>query len=186
METYLQDKEGNLVNVADIVNPKTGKTFRQENKEKTHKYNVGDRVFFIDNCSRDPGLRTMVVKELTRDCDQTPLYNLIARTYMPFEQELIESLGLNDLVKELIASPAIVRGISEENIYPFSYERFGRLLAQFEGTEQNEKLHSEESIERAIITLRDIVEKELNGRGISAILMLQEQIQILMGKGDKQ
>lgn len=36
-------------------------------------------------------------------------------------------------------------------------------------------LHSQESVDRAILTLRDITQ-ELNGRGISAVMLLEEQV----------
>ena len=37
------------------------------------------------------------------------------------------------------------------------------------------KLHSDESIERSVLTLREMTQ-ERNGRGISAVMMLEEQI----------
>lgn len=57
-----------FVNVADIINPKTGITPRQENKEKSHKYQVGDAVKLDDQ-------GWVTITKLTRDCDGTPLYN---------------------------------------------------------------------------------------------------------------
>ncbi len=40
------------------------------------------------------------------------------------------------------------------------------------------ELHSDESVERAAITLREIAQ-ELRGRGISAVMILEEQIKAL-------
>ena len=58
-----------LINVADLVNPKTGKTWRQENSELQHNIPIGSLVEVVT------GERLTVVKH-TRDCDQTPLYTL--------------------------------------------------------------------------------------------------------------
>ena len=54
--------------IADLTNPETGKTYRQENNEKTHKYGIGDLVE-VDGCR-------FFITRLTRDCDGTPLYSL--------------------------------------------------------------------------------------------------------------
>jgi len=68
-----------VVNIADIVNKKTGKTFREENNEKKHNIPLGSlvEVDFDDSYLESPkkGLRLFVV-EHTRDCDGTPLYSL--------------------------------------------------------------------------------------------------------------
>lgn len=59
-----------IQNVADITDPKTGKSFRQMNSEQTHKFSIGDLVEIRDGAER------LYIKELTRDCDQTPMYSL--------------------------------------------------------------------------------------------------------------
>lgn len=66
-----------FINIADIKNPKTGKTFRQENNEKQHKYKVDDLVEIIGwgEDSRYNGMRLYIIG-LVRDCDGTPLYVL--------------------------------------------------------------------------------------------------------------
>ncbi len=58
-----------FINVADLINPKTGKTWRQENSELQHNIPIGTLVEI------ETGERLTVVKH-TRDCDQTPLYTL--------------------------------------------------------------------------------------------------------------
>lgn len=66
-----------FINVADITDNTTGKTFRQLNKEKKHKYKVGDLVEIIgweSDCDYD-GMRLYIIG-CTRDCDETPLYVL--------------------------------------------------------------------------------------------------------------
>ena len=66
-----------IINIADCVNPKTGKTFRQENNELQHKYNVGDLVEVIgwdDDCEYT-GMRLYIIG-CVRDCYGTPLYVL--------------------------------------------------------------------------------------------------------------
>jgi hypothetical protein len=66
-----------LINVADLKNPATGKTYRQENLEKVHAFPVGTLVEIIDEDDdrTDKGIRLHVIK-LCRDCDGTPLYSL--------------------------------------------------------------------------------------------------------------
>ena len=70
-------------NVADMINPITGKTFREEKLEKSHKLKVGSLVEVdFTRGGLDPTnlgsyhkMRFYVV-ELGRDCDGTPLYGL--------------------------------------------------------------------------------------------------------------
>ena len=66
-----------FINVADIINPKSGKTYRQENTEKQHKYKVDDLVEIIgwDGDDEYGGMRLYTIG-CTRDCDGTPLYVL--------------------------------------------------------------------------------------------------------------
>lgn len=59
-----------FIHVADLVNPETNKTYREENTEKTHGISIGSLVEDIDT-----GIRLFVVYH-TRDCDMTPLYAL--------------------------------------------------------------------------------------------------------------
>lgn len=59
------------INIADLVNPDTGKTYRQENAELTHKIPIGSLV------ELETGVRLFVVDHY-RDCDMTPLYCLCA------------------------------------------------------------------------------------------------------------
>jgi hypothetical protein len=56
------------MSVADMINPETGKTGREENNSKAHKYKVGQAVK-IEEC------RWAFITKLTRDCDGTPLYS---------------------------------------------------------------------------------------------------------------
>jgi hypothetical protein len=63
-----------FINVADMINPSTGKTYREENREKEHKIPLGALVEIVDNEEME-GIRLNVVA-LTRDCDSTPLYSL--------------------------------------------------------------------------------------------------------------
>lgn len=69
-----------VINIADLTNPKTGKSYRQENNEKTHAYKVGDLVEVIgwdEDCEYD-GMRLYIIG-LVRDCDGTPLYVLSSK-----------------------------------------------------------------------------------------------------------
>lgn len=66
-----------FINVADIKNSETGKTWREENREKKHTFKVGDLVEIIpwdEDCKYD-GMRLYIIG-CTRDCDETPLYVL--------------------------------------------------------------------------------------------------------------
>ncbi len=58
-----------MLNVADIVDPKTNKTFRQMNSELKHNIPIGTLV------ELENGIRLHIIKH-NRDCDQTPLYSL--------------------------------------------------------------------------------------------------------------
>lgn len=65
-----------MLNVADLKNPETGLTYREENQAKTHAIPLGALVEINPmDYSEDGGLRLFVVAH-TRDCDQTPLYAL--------------------------------------------------------------------------------------------------------------
>lgn len=57
-----------FINVSDLVNPESGKTYRQENNEKKHKYNIGQNVKINEG-------QWATITKLTRDCDGTPLYS---------------------------------------------------------------------------------------------------------------
>lgn len=81
----------NLINVADIVNPASGLTYRQENMAKGWNIPLGSLVeilkynFKTREYEDDPfGLRLYVVKQ-GRDCDGTPLYWLAYETAEEYE-----------------------------------------------------------------------------------------------------
>jgi len=59
-----------LHNVADMVNPESGKTYREENNSLQHKIPVGS-IVKVDDCFYAR------VFSHTRDCDGTPLYTLV-------------------------------------------------------------------------------------------------------------
>lgn len=68
-----------LINIADLKNPETGKTYREENNAKIHNIPLGTlvEVDCDDSYLESPkkGLRLFVVQH-DRDCDGTPLYSL--------------------------------------------------------------------------------------------------------------
>lgn len=66
----------NIINVADLVDPGDfqGRTYRQINSELKHQFAVGDLIE-LTKYEGYKGVRLYVVEQ-TRDCDQTPLYNL--------------------------------------------------------------------------------------------------------------
>ena len=73
------------INIADIVDKETGKTYRQLNSEKTHNIPLGalvECVHDLEYPSTNDGLRLHVVYQ-GRDCDGTPLYwlGIAGKTY---------------------------------------------------------------------------------------------------------
>jgi hypothetical protein len=93
----------NMINIADIKNPTTGKTFREENSEKNHNIPLGTLVEVGEEISRYSGLRLFVVDH-NRDCDGTPLYTL------SFEREWHEGY-VGDYT--IVAQAMTINGFSE-------------------------------------------------------------------------
>lgn len=60
-----------FINIADLpdLNDEKGRSYRQVNADKKHKYKLGQLV------ELDNGCRAFIAKQ-TRDCDMTPLYIL--------------------------------------------------------------------------------------------------------------
>jgi hypothetical protein len=90
-------KKVDLVNVADLKNPETGKSYREENNEKVHNIPLGTlvEVDFDDSFCDKPvsGLRLFVVSH-DRDCDGTPLYSLsFNRDWKETPSELIPRIA---------------------------------------------------------------------------------------------
>ena len=80
-----------IINIADLVNPKTGKTYREENNALIHKYKVGDLVEIIpweDNCEY-AGMRLYIIG-CVRDCDGTPLYVLGSRDMELYQKAFVK------------------------------------------------------------------------------------------------
>ncbi len=86
----LNFKTMNFTNIADLENPETGKTYRQENNEKQHKYKVNDLVEIIDwedDCEYG-GMRLYIIG-CVRDCDGTPLYVLGSKGMELYQQAFV-------------------------------------------------------------------------------------------------
>lgn len=68
-----------FINIADLINPDTSNTYRQDNLAKQHKFPLGTLVEIHhadeEDLSAEDGLRLHVVGH-SRDCDGTPLYSL--------------------------------------------------------------------------------------------------------------
>jgi hypothetical protein len=75
--------------MADLVNPKTGLTWRQENEAMYHAIKIGSLVEI-----KETGARLFVAK-YGRDCDGTPLYHL---SHKPID-ELTERDYLCNLIR---------------------------------------------------------------------------------------
>ncbi len=120
-----------FVNVADLTNPETGKTYRQENSEKTHNIPLGalvEKLKYNDKTRQyedDPhGLRLYVVQQV-RDCDQTPLYCLSCITYTEWISDrrfMDESILINQKdtpnlsIRALLFGPTQISGFPEESL----------------------------------------------------------------------
>ena len=82
-----------VMNIADIVNPDTGKTYRQENSEKIHSIPIGSLVEIIpwsDDCWYT-GMRLYVVNH-TRDCDGTPMYSLGSKEKIGYKTNIYDNV----------------------------------------------------------------------------------------------
>lgn len=97
-----------LVNFADLKNPASGKTYRQENAEMVHNIPLDTLVEVIGwEGSKHTGVRGYVCRH-DRDCDQTPLYAI------SLEKGLREDkYGLE--LKHLILS-AFAHGFAEDGL----------------------------------------------------------------------
>ena len=122
-----------FVFVGSLKNPDTGKTWSQENAEKTHNIPLGAIVECLSYVGQDgedtnqhTGLRLFVVEHI-RDFDKTPLYSL---SYMPLDEyvertRLLTTFKLtwaDSLMKRNVTAPAnvlinyCINGISEESL----------------------------------------------------------------------
>lgn len=72
-----------MINVADMVSPSTGLTYRQENNTLQHKIPLGAIVEITyrdeDEEQNEEGMRLRVAMH-NRDCDGTPVYSLTSMT----------------------------------------------------------------------------------------------------------
>ncbi len=80
-----------FVNISDLKNPETGKTYREENNALQHKYKVNDLVEIIpwkEDCEYD-GMRLYIIG-CVRDCDGTPLYVLGSKGMELYQQAFVK------------------------------------------------------------------------------------------------
>jgi len=104
-----------FINVADLKNPASGKTYREENLAKQHAIPLGAlvevqfRQWFCGGACWKVHARLWVVKH-DRDCDGTPLYALSRWKDFEFAKQVNqlhcgfgeESLTLVEITPELI------------------------------------------------------------------------------------
>lgn len=94
-----------VINVADLVNSESGKTYREENSELQHNIPIGSLVEVAT------GERLTVVKH-TRDCDQTPLYTLgLKDNFKDYEN-----------LEEYQQCSSLYHGYSEESLKVIRYK----------------------------------------------------------------
>jgi len=107
-----------LINVAELVNPATGKTYREENNARVHaiplnalvevmKYDMDESVY-VDN---PHGLRLYVTRH-GRDCDGTPLYYLSHMTIAEYN-DICEFMKMCQLHGDVF-KPRLAGGYPEE------------------------------------------------------------------------
>jgi hypothetical protein len=70
----------NIIAIHDLINPETGKSYKEDNLELVHKYNVGDLVE-----DKDTKVRLFVARQ-TRDCDGSLLYDLTIDLYKYYKE----------------------------------------------------------------------------------------------------
>jgi hypothetical protein len=82
-----EDGERRMQNVADITNPESGKTYREENNSLKHKIPVGTLVKVDD---------TFYAKVFShnRDCDGTPLYTVVRMHDGGYAEEQLKVVDL--------------------------------------------------------------------------------------------
>lgn len=104
-----------IFNVADLCPPGSTKTYRELNREKTHKIPLNTVVSVARRADEDGEeeveLRLFVTMH-GRDCDQTPLYYLSHMRHEEYEREceMLKSLGLG------IFCPKLAGGYVEESL----------------------------------------------------------------------
>lgn len=115
-----------FINIADVKNPNTGKTYREENEEKTHKIGLRTLVEVItdEDESKYNGIRAFVVSH-DRDCDGTPLYSIsLDRDWKPGENKKWTDEGGSYIYQgELIQRAAKEHGFPEGCLREVSGER---------------------------------------------------------------
>lgn len=101
-----------LVNVADLKNPETGLTYRQENAAKQHNIPLWSLVEV-----KGEGLR-LYVCEHNRDCDQTPLYSLTMVKQEKYEtwKQWSEEKDLMQGVYKTMLMGAVRHGLDEGSL----------------------------------------------------------------------
>lgn len=106
-----------FVNIADVENPATGMTYRQENMVKEHQIPLKSLVEVKTSDEDFPyeGVRAFVVSH-DRDCDETPLYSIsLNRDWKPGRNQRWEDNGKSYMIQgELIQRAAKENGFSEE------------------------------------------------------------------------
>lgn len=107
-----------FINVADIVDKKTGKTIRKENSEKTHKIPINTLVEIKHDIWHGDGVCEKIHARLwvishDRDCDGTPLYSL---SVFKSDSNLNKHIFYEDSRFKYKITPFIKSGFSEESL----------------------------------------------------------------------
>ena len=101
-----------IIQICDAVkNPKTGKTLRQENNEKTHNIDIGKLVEIIPFESEYDNIRLYIIGH-HRDCDGTPLYALGKKDAKMYDN----GAWFPNAKENAFFSPECIPGFSEESL----------------------------------------------------------------------
>jgi len=100
-----------FIQICDLKNQKTGKTYREENNELTHNIDVGKLVEINPFESVYDNLRLYVIGH-HRDCDGTPLYALGKKDAKMYDN----GVWFPNAKKNAFFSPECISGFSEDSL----------------------------------------------------------------------
>lgn len=123
------DQQRTLINVADLIDPDTGESYRQGNLKKDWKIPLDSLVRVLRWVDRDSGYQdhphamVLRVTKRGRDCDGTPLYWLSHLTSTEYDNKMslleecvIETRDSYRWRGDALGSPALKGGYCDENL----------------------------------------------------------------------
>lgn len=104
-----------FIHVPDLVNPKTNKTYREENAELMHNIPIGALVEILQDEYGEiesAGCRLFVVAH-ERDCDMTPIYSLSIEPSEDFNIKWHNGYT-EDMLKVINETPTLLGEIEDD------------------------------------------------------------------------